>query len=171
MPFPIIQVPTIKFLLPGKGTPNVVKDVVVVDPQAISIKVANADAAAKSIWLLAPKIVRKQALLLMRKVVQQRHRHYLKRLHLSVLRVVFAVHLLLRGYALLSKMALISFLITIRLSHPFRIWVALRNQHPLTLSLRGFRPILPFPLGRPIGSIEDQLIPRPLPRRTQLIEL
>ena len=96
VPFPIIQVPTIKFLLPGKSTANVAIDVGVAaidDPQAISMKDANADAAAKSIWLLAPKIVRKQALL-MRKVVQQRHRHNLKRLHLSVLLVVFAVHLL-----------------------------------------------------------------------------
>ena len=49
---PMTQVPTIKFLLPGEGTTNVgivaaVDDID--DPQAISKKEANTDAAAKSI--------------------------------------------------------------------------------------------------------------------------
>ena len=48
--------------LPGQGTTNVdivEVDVVIDDPQAKFIKDANADAAARSIWLLAPKIIRK----------------------------------------------------------------------------------------------------------------
>ena len=46
---------TIKFLLPGESTTNddiVVGDEDIVDPQARSKKGTNADAAAKSIWLL-----------------------------------------------------------------------------------------------------------------------
>jgi len=57
---PMTQVPAIKFLLPGEGTTNVATAVAAVgiaDLQATSTKAANADAGAKSIWLLTSKII------------------------------------------------------------------------------------------------------------------
>lgn len=52
-------------------------DVGVANLLAISIKDANADAPARSIRLLAPKIIGRKQVLLVRKIVQERHRYNL----------------------------------------------------------------------------------------------
>jgi hypothetical protein len=78
--------------LPGKSTAKVViveVVAVIADLQAASTKAANADAPAKSIFLDAAEIVEsvQNSRFAIYQVIQQRHRHDLKRLYLSVVLV------------------------------------------------------------------------------------
>ncbi len=117
--------------LPGEGTTNEVIDevaAVTVDLQAISIKAANADAAARSIRLRATETVPIQhPRLPVYKIIQQRCRHKLYRLYLSILWVVSLVYTLLCRDVLTPE--------TLAFWNLIRVRIALWNQHPLAFNL------------------------------------